>query len=236
MIVLTRYLLRHYIRSQKYFAPVIMYVIAMLLIYSYKPNPVADSYSVTAMLLFFGAAWLGLTVMNAEPAGQLQLLVLHAGNKRKVILGQIWCAWIMQCALVIITVLYPVIFGMFERQPTVGEWMMAWSGHLVLSLLGLSLCVFLQKSYVHQFSRSMPGLITVLLLSFVQGALTDHLPEWLQWLGKVLPPAFYLVREMMIFEEAKQGSIYLTIIWAVMYAFVLLIIHVWLSGRRDLRS
>ncbi|WJH29970.1 hypothetical protein N6H13_04325 [Paenibacillus sp. CC-CFT742] len=52
MIYLTRYLLRQYIRSQKYFAPVVMYIIAMLLIYSYQPNPVADSYSVTAMLLF----------------------------------------------------------------------------------------------------------------------------------------------------------------------------------------
>ncbi|MEO2203971.1 hypothetical protein ABGV42_09480 [Paenibacillus pabuli] len=236
MIHLTLYLLRHYIRSQKYFAPVVMYVIAMLLIYSYRPNPIADSYSVTAMLLFFGSAWLGLSVMNAEPAGQIQLLVLHAGSRRKVIFGQLWCAWMMQCALVIITVLYPVMFGMFERQPTGGEWMMAWFGHLALSLLGLGVSLFFQKSYVPRFSRSLPGLIVLLLLSFVQGSLTNHLPEWLQWLNKVLPPAFYLVREMMIFEEAKWGAVLLSIIWAVMYAFVLVSIHVWLSGRRDIRS
>lgn len=93
MIYLTRYLLKHYIRSQKYVAPVIFYIITMLLIYSYKPNPVADSYSVTAMLLFFGADWLGLTVLNTEPAGQYQLLVLHAGSKRKVVFAQLICAY-----------------------------------------------------------------------------------------------------------------------------------------------
>nr|WP_154893553.1 hypothetical protein [Paenibacillus xylanexedens] len=236
MIHLTRYLLRQYIRSQKYFAPVVMYIIAMLLIYSYQPNPVADSYSVTAMLLFFGSAWLGLTVMNAEPAGQIQLLVLHAGNRRKVILGQLWCTSLMQGALVVITVLYPVMFGMFERPPTGGEWMMAWSGHLALSLLGLAVSLFFQKSYVPRLSRSLPGLIVMLILSFVQASLASHLPNWLQWLSKALPPAFYLVREMMLFEEAKWVTVLLPILWAVIYAFVLFSVHIWLAGRRDLRS
>ncbi|MFB8373629.1 hypothetical protein [Paenibacillus taichungensis] len=236
MIYLTRYLLKHYIRSQKYVAPVIFYIITMLLIYSYKPNPVADSYSVTAMLLFFGAAWLGLTVMNTEPAGQYQLLVLHAGSKRKVVFAQLICALIMQFGLTAITVLYPVVTGMFGRLPSAGEWIMAWAGHLALSLLGLGLSVFFQKSYIPMLSRSMPPFIVVILLSFVQGSLSGRLPESIQWVVKILPPAFYLVREMMLFEDLKLGAVVLTTVWAILYAIALLIIHIWLSGRRDLRS
>ncbi|WP_440118909.1 hypothetical protein [Paenibacillus sp. QZ-Y1] len=236
MIHLTRYLLRHHIRSQKYFAPVILYIITMLLIYSYKPNPIADSYSVTAMLIFFGAAWLGLMVMNTEPAGQYQLLILHAGSRRKVVMGQLICAWVTQLMLIAITVMYPVFTGMFDRQPTGEEWIMAWLGHLALSLLGLGISVFFQKSYIPLLSRSMPALIVVLLLSFVQGSLIERLPESLQWLGRILPPAFYLVREMMLFEDLKIDSLFLITLWAVIYAWVLLILHLWLSGRRDLRS
>ncbi|QOS78428.1 hypothetical protein JNUCC31_27575 [Paenibacillus sp. JNUCC31] len=236
MIHLTRYLLKHYIRSQKYVAPVIFYIITMLLIYSYKPNPVADSYSVTAMLLFFGAAWLGLTVMNTESAGQYQLLVIHSGSKRKVAFAQLICALIMQFGLTAITVLYPIVTGMFGRLPSAGEWSMAWAGHLALSLLGLGLSVFFQKSYISMLSRSMPLFIVVLLVSLVQGSLSERLPESVQWLVKILPPAFYLVREMMLFEASKMGAVVSTTVWAVLYATVLLIIHIWLSGRRDLRS
>ena len=109
----------------------------------YKPNPIADSYSVTAMLLFLAAAWLGVMVMNTEPAKQYQLLVLHAGSRRKVVTSQLICAWIMQFMLTVITVLYPVFAGMFERQPTGEEWMMTWLGHMGLSLLGLGIkCIF----------------------------------------------------------------------------------------------
>ncbi|WP_340390138.1 hypothetical protein [Paenibacillus sp. FSL E2-0151] len=236
MIYLTRYLLRHHIRSQKYFAPVIFYIIAMLLIYSYKPNPIADSYSVTAMLLFVAAAWLGVMVMNTEPAKQYQLLVLHTGSRRKVVTSQLICAWIMQFMLTVITVLYPVFAGMFEKQPTGEEWMMTWLGHLGLSLLGLGISVFFQKSYIPLLSRSMPALIIVLLLSFIQGSLSERLPESLEWLGRILPPAFYLVREMMLFDESKMDSFVSVMLWTVLYASVLLIIHVWLSRRRDLRS
>lgn len=236
MMYLTRYLLRHHIRSQKYFAPVIFYIITMLLIYSYKPNPIADSYSVTAMLLFLGAAWLGVMVFNTEPAGQYQLLVLHAGSRRKVVMGQLICAWMMQLMLTAITVLYPVFAGMFDRQPTGEEWIMAWTGHIVISLLGLGISVFFQKSYISLLSRSMPAFIIVLLLSFVQGSLSERMPESLQWVGRILPPAFYLVREMMLFEESRMSSFVSVMLWTVLYALGLLMIHVWLSGRRDLRS
>lgn len=114
MIHLICYLLKNYIRSQKYVAPVIFYIITMLLIYSYKPNPVADSYSVT---------------------------------------------------------------GMFGRLPSTGEWNMVWSGHLALSLLGLGLSVFFQKSYIPMLSSRMPPFIVLLLLSFVQGSLSGRLSE-----------------------------------------------------------
>lgn len=174
--------------------------------------------------------------MNAEPSGQYQLLVLHAGGKRKVVLAQLICALIMQFGLTAITVLYPAVTGMFGRLPSAGEWIMAWAGHLALSLLGLSLSVFFQKSYIPMLSRSMPPFIVVLLLSLVQGSLSGRLPESIQWLVKILPPAFYPVREMMLYEQSKLGAVILTEVWAILYAIVLLIIHIWISGRRDLRS
>lgn len=236
MTALTVYMLKHYIRSQRYFAPVVFYLFGMLLIYSYKPNPIADSYSVTAMLLFFGAAWLAVTVMNTEPAGQKQLLTIHAGSKRKVAWGQLFCAGMMQCGLAAITVFYPVVTGMFERPPTGGEWAMAWLGHLSLCMLGLGISVFFQRSYVPLLSRSLPALIAVLLLSNVQGSLSDHLPQSLQWISVVLPPAFYLIREMMLFENAGIGTMVLLTLWATSYAALLLAIHLWLSGRRDIEQ
>lgn len=236
MKYLIKYLLQQNIRSQKYLAPVVFYTIVMLLMYSYKPNPVADSYGVTAMLLFFGSAWLGLTVMNAEPPGQIQLLVLHAGSRRKVAIGQLISAVVMQLAMALITIVYPIVTGMFDRQPSANEWIVAWCGHLVLALLGLSISVFFQNAYISRLSRSLPIFIVVLLSSFVQISLSEKLPESLQWMSYILPPAFYLVQKMMLYDGGGLGQIILVCTWSAVYAMLLLSIHIWLSGRRDLRS
>ncbi|CAI6034152.1 hypothetical protein PAECIP112173_00752 [Paenibacillus sp. JJ-100] len=236
MYFLCRYLLQHHLRSQRFFAPMVIYVTTVLLFYSYKPNPIADSYSVTAMLLFWGAAWLGLMVMNTEPAGQMQLLIVHTGSKRKIAAGQIICAWIMALSLTVFTVLYPVLFGMFDRRPTANEWIMTWSGHLVLSMLGISIAVFFQKSYISKVSRSMPALIMVLIISFIQVSLAEQLPEALRWITGILPPAFYLVQEMMNSETMMQSSYFGIVIWNMVYAVVLLLIHFGWLNRREIRS
>ncbi|MBR2566810.1 MAG: hypothetical protein IKE29_19650 [Paenibacillus sp.] len=236
MYFLCRYLLQHHLRSQRFFAPMVIYVTTVMLFYSYKPNPIADSYSFTAMLLFGGAAWLGLMVMNTEPSGQIQLLIVHTGSKRKIAVGQMICAWIMALSLTVFTVGYPVLFGMFNRHPTANEWIITWSGHLTLSLLGISIAVFFQKSYISRFSRSMPALIIVLILSFIQVSLAEKLPEALRWIAGILPPAIYLVQEMMNTETMMLSSYFGIVLWNMVYAVVLLIIHFGWVNRREIRS
>lgn len=74
---LIAYFLRSYTFSQRYFAPVAGTLIAVLILYSYKPNPVMNSYAASAVMLFVGCAWLGLSFLNHEQAVQRQVAVVH---------------------------------------------------------------------------------------------------------------------------------------------------------------
>nr|WP_144921905.1 hypothetical protein [Paenibacillus bovis] len=58
MLELIKYSLHDYVRSHKYFAPISTYIILIIVFYTYKPNPVLDSYAVTASMLYVVSAWL----------------------------------------------------------------------------------------------------------------------------------------------------------------------------------
>ena len=46
---LIHYMLASYTRSYRYFAPMAFMLISVVFIYSYRPNPIMDSYAVTAI-------------------------------------------------------------------------------------------------------------------------------------------------------------------------------------------
>lgn len=72
------YFLHSYTVSQRFFGPVAGVIIAVLILYSYKPNPVMSSYSATAVFLFIACAWLGLSFLNHEQAVQKQVVIVQA--------------------------------------------------------------------------------------------------------------------------------------------------------------
>ncbi|WP_339248955.1 hypothetical protein [Paenibacillus sp. FSL P2-0136] len=67
-----------YTVSQRFFGPVAGVIIAVLILYSYKPNPVMSSYSATAVFLFIACAWLGLSFLNHEQAVQKQVVIVQS--------------------------------------------------------------------------------------------------------------------------------------------------------------
>ena len=77
---LIHYMLASYTRSYRYFAPMAFMLISVVFIYSYRPNPIMDSYAVTAAFLFVGSAWLGLNFLNHDQGRQTMLLIVHSGR------------------------------------------------------------------------------------------------------------------------------------------------------------
>lgn len=81
------YFLHSYTVSQRFFGPVAGVIIAVLILYSYKPNPVMSSYSATAVFLFIACAWLGLSFLNHEQAVQKQVVIVQLRSARRYSMG-----------------------------------------------------------------------------------------------------------------------------------------------------
>ena len=143
---LIAYMLRSYTRSQRYFAPLSGMVIAVLVLYSYKPNPVMNSYAATAVIMFVGCASLGLSFLNHEHVVQRQVIIVHLRSARKYSVGGILSLAILILLLDVLIVLYPMIAGEFSEK--VGTY------RLILALIGHAFWVYSVSLY-HCFYKHL---------------------------------------------------------------------------------
>lgn len=114
---LIAYMLRSYTRSQRYFGPLAGIVIAVQILYSYKPNPVMNSYAATAVMLFISCAWMGLSFLNHEHPVHRQIAVVHLRSAVKHSVGGILSLAFLTLLLDLILVIYPWVTGHFAESP-----------------------------------------------------------------------------------------------------------------------
>ncbi|WP_211745862.1 hypothetical protein [Paenibacillus sp. Marseille-Q4541] len=225
------YLLRTYFRSSSYFLPCFLYFLLTVLIYSYKPNPIADSYSVTAAFLFFFSCWIGRGVYHAENPDQRAITITHSRNKWKFYLSEWFSAIAVTFILAVVTILFPVLMNMFERFPDRGEWITALVGHFSLGILGSSLALLTQRSFIHKTIYGLNLLLIWSLAALLHTQLISLLPENMKCISWILPPVLPIIQSMI--QSDSVASVLVLSGFATVYAIILASCYIYFSSRKN---
>lgn len=230
---LLRYLLASYTRSYKYFAPIAFMVITVLLLYSYRPNPVMDSYAVTSSLLFIGFAWLGMNFLNHDQGRQTSLLILHTGSARTFFVTQYAVLVMIGVVISTISVIYPMMTGMFDEPVGVMRFFLALLAHLSLAWLGSAIALFFQSGWIENQGRAV-GLILILIVVSIAGlSLADSLPDGFAIVAYVLPPASPMIDMLMHADEQAFWNSAVTLTYTLGYTAALIIIYLKATCAKD---
>jgi len=236
MIALSRFLLRSYTRKHAYFAPLAATLIAMFLLYTYKPNPVMDSYAVTSVFLFVGSAWLALTFLNHGSPQQEQLHITHIGGMKRYLFSQIMALLVPVAMCTAIFMLYPIAAQMFDRPVRIGEFLLAVCGHLVMGGLGASLALFFQSAWMPNGSRAVALLLALVIASIGAKSIAGLLPEQLRWLRWIFPPVSPIMDVLLNGGAEPSHKVWLTLGYGLVYALLLGLVYMLVSLRRDART
>lgn len=221
------YLLRTYFKSSFWFLPCLLFFLFLCLNYSYKPNPVADSYSVTAVFLFFIACWVGRGVCHAEHPEQRAISLTHTPHRWQYYLSEWLTAVAIISMLAILTVLFPVFMGVLERFPSSIEWLIAITGHIALGILGSSLALLTQRSFIHKTNYGFSILAIWSFSGLLHKKLLTGLPESVYFIKWILPPVLPLTEQMMTADSVE--SVLGLSFYAVTYAFILVLLYIFFS-------
>jgi hypothetical protein len=225
------YLLRSYSSSQRYFAPLAATLIPMLILYSYKPNPVMSSYSATAVIQFVGSAWLGISFLNHQQPVQRQVSIVRLRSAVRHSIGELLTLVVLTMLLVLINVLYPVATGSFGEHPGLLQMVMAITGHLLCGFLGIAISLYLQASWVPKNSYAIGLMLTVIVLSIGGAGVASIVPG--PFVPVLLPPVSRLMDAMMNADGQPQSVFWNAALHALLYISVLTGLYLFRTSRMD---
>lgn len=189
MKALIKYSLHDYLRSHKYFPPISTFIIVIFVFYSYKPNPIIDSYAVTATILYIISAWLCMNVLALDPPVQRRLMILHIGGKYRYYISKLMTVLFISIILSAYAFVYPIIFNMFNESVTLTIGLVSFVNHLFLSILGIAIACLFSKVITESVVNSYGGLALTIVISLAALGVHDVLPFYLKNIVWIIPPA-----------------------------------------------
>lgn len=231
---LIKYLMLSYSRSRRYFGPLAGLMIAMALFYSYKPNPVMNSYGATSVIQFICCAALGLSFLNHRHPVHKQITIVHLRSAKRYYTGELFVLVLYAAILALCIVAYPLVTGSFGEPagwPRIG---FALTAHFLLGLLGIAVSLYLQSAWIPETSYSTGLFLVVVVLSVGGSGIADELPESIRGLRLLLPPAAS-VMELFMRDDmpgtAKAAGVFG---YTLFYSGVLITVYLLAAGKRDI--
>ncbi|WP_459503298.1 ABC transporter permease [Bacillus sp. C1] len=227
MIALIRYNFLDYTKSYKYVPPIAMYIVSLLFVYAYKPNPIVATYLETALTLYLLSAWITITLFHTENPVQEQITLSHTKNSTTLYFSKYVTALLICIVLSLISVTYPIAFQMFKENMTAERFITGLLAHFSLSILGISIATLFTRNIIQKASTSWLSLSFILLITIASVRLKKDMPELL-W---VFPP----IDSFMMLGQYEHHFLVHTLlftVWALIYSLVLVSLFLYLVQKR----
>ncbi|WP_188615650.1 ABC transporter permease [Lysinibacillus alkalisoli] len=230
---LIHYFFANYFRTYKYVPPVSIFIIILVINYSYTPNPIMSSYSFTSLMLFFIMGWVVITIFHMEDKNQKEITIMHAKSIREYYLALVINCIIVGLLFSILAVAYPIIFNFFSPDLRIAHIVIGFFAHFSLSLLSIALSLFFTREFVKNDINTWWGVISILVISLVLAVANIDILK-IKLINWFLPPLRYSLDIMSIDDEVihLSGQIYREFGWVFIYSLILISIYIAIVQKR----
>lgn len=219
MISLMRYQLSNYARTYQYVPPFSIFILCLVINYTFVPNPILDSFSFTSIILFFLLGWFTVTLFHSEDEGQKMITILHANGSTPYNVSLFIINIVIAFSLSFVSIIYPTVIHAFAEEPRFIHLFLGFSAHFTLATLGMALSALFTRDIVKNKQNTWWGVISVLLFAIVLATLKDSLDQ-LNGLIWVLPPVHLSLEMLAIGDQITSipSKFYWQFAWILVYA------------------
>ncbi|MTW86899.1 hypothetical protein F3157_14700 [Virgibacillus dakarensis] len=228
--------MQDYIRSYQFVPPVCLFLLWTIVSYTYTPNPVLSSYGVSCAVLYFISAWMSVTIMQTTDSVQLQITIVNAKSVIKIFSSMILSVLVIISMLSAFAIFYPIMIGAFDRPVTLQDIFIAACSHLLISMLSISITIYLSWMTRVKTVSSWLLLVLVLLISLVKGGLVGVLPQFMSYITWVIPPAFSIVDLLGDDSLLINARLLLEWMYVLIYSGVLFFLFVMRIRKRNVMN
>lgn len=161
MIALYRYLFTSVLHSQLYLPPVLFFLIALSVGTSAGSGPLLHAYSFCVLAVLACTTWLTVAIINHESTIQRHLVIVTAGNARRVLAMSIAVASSGCLLMTAIGLVYPILTGRYAV--TAGAISAGATAQVAVGLLGISLGLLTSRLVIPRIGVAVLTATTVLV-------------------------------------------------------------------------
>lgn len=160
MIALVRYTLATLLHSQRYLAPLLLFLAGVGVVSSNDQGPLPPVYGACAAMLFISAVWLTIALISAEDPAHRAIVIVSAGSPRRVLLASIWVACLGCLVFSAMGLVVPLVFG--THVVTVMDLLVGLMAELTCAAVGIAVGLICSRLVVRR-----QGYALVAALAFV---------------------------------------------------------------------
>ncbi|MZF86636.1 hypothetical protein [Streptomyces sp. SID5643] len=165
MIALIRYTFATVVHTQRYLAPLLLFMGLMGVLTVNGSGPLPPAYASSAGALFVCSTWLTVALMSLDDPTQRAIVVVSSGGRSlKVLLAAVGTALLSCLVLMVFGLLFPLWLGSYDV--TVADLVLGVEAQLTCALVGIAIGVLCSRLV---FRRQ--GYALVAALALVMGAL-----------------------------------------------------------------
>ncbi|MGW6647313.1 hypothetical protein [Streptomyces iakyrus] len=188
MIALIRYTFATVVHTQRYLAPLLLFMGLMGVLTVNGSGPLPPAYASSAGALFVCSTWLTVALMSLDDTTQRAIVVVTSGGRSlKVLLAAVGTALLSCLVLMVFGLLFPLWLGSYDV--TVADLVLGVEAQLTCALVGIAIGVLCSRLV---FKRQ--GYALVAALALVMGAL----------FAKGMPPVNRLFTLMSTTPDAAE--------------------------------
>jgi hypothetical protein len=186
--------------------PLVTFLVALGVLYSFRPVPVLSSYAITAAVLYPVAAWTSLVLLGSEDETQRQVSAVHAGGLRRVYLAKLVSVVLAVVVLTALALLVPELLHEFTHQPTAAQLLVGTLAHLTSAMPAVLIGALFSNPIVRRQGYALGGVLLCLLLTVPADDLRGvHQGLW-RFVGHLLPPPLAIIRALGDADSAGRAA------------------------------
>jgi hypothetical protein len=213
VIALLRYYLADLLRSQRFFPPILAFLLALGVLIGSTPGPALAAYGSLALVLYPVSVWLAVAVGNAEDPVQRGITVTAAGGWTRVAGASTLVSMLTVLVLAFVGTAWPaIVTDTPYRWP---ELALGLAAQLACGWTGVAVGVLCARPILRRIGASAAAALVLVIATFAAGR---HLPPVGSMLG------------LLAQTRPDLAAARVTVLISLAVAAVLVVLTTWLNA------
>ncbi len=234
-IALIRYNLSYYFNSLKCIAPSLVYLLFFFINYQSSPIGIWSNCYVSAMAVYVMSIIIGTSFINSEDRIQQSITRLHVKDDTVFHLAKYISVVIFTIPFYIISIFYPIIFGLYSRDLLPTEIVAFLLIHFTYSIQGIAVGVFFNTYIFKDRNSALPIQVLIIVITALPLSYMFKSNVLITYASYLLPPVNFITEMLFGLDDAVfifDPNFWFYIVYSLGYTMMLVTVYIFIIKKK----